>query len=85
MLDKDCWEDADTDKELKKFSDDMKAVSENPNFYDKLNEEDKQRILMKDIVIQARFLKKLFYNYFNTITTKGIRYECRLACGCREN
>ena len=71
MLEYDCWEDADIDNELKKFgefSEDMKAVSENPNYYDRLNEVDKQRILIKDILIQARFLKK----FFNTITFEAL-------------
>ena len=62
MLENDCWENADIDNESKtfgEFSEDMKAISENPNYYDKLNEVDKQRILIKDIEIQARFLKNV--------------------------
>ena len=70
MLENNCDID-DTENELQKygeFSDAIKTVLEKPNYYHKLNEEDKQRILMKDILIQAGCFKKLIRYYVFTIT-----------------
>ena len=67
--------EGDTENQFKKsgkFSQAIKSVSKNLNYYHKLTEEERQRILMNNIEIQAGCFKKLCHTYFFTITFEAL-------------